>query len=230
MTEQDLKKLIHESEAMHQMDMAGLLFIYNKKKLLHSAPFLLSLAISFLAVVIIAVGFRDVLFSAVQSLTALNLSVFPNLLGFTIGGFALIVGFTGVGDLKKFTLKAKKENGSFYQLLVAVFSVSIFAQFCTILLSYAISFIISSHFHFQLFKFEFHNWFYAVNGIIVFVLFLFPLWSFFTIPYLVLDLFNFAQTNHSIATANRIEDELAGESHEDEVARLLKEIRDELRS
>jgi hypothetical protein len=221
--------MVSESQEMHRVGFRGLLFIYNWKRLKKSTPFWLSLIITLLSAAIIGMWFTKLLFASVQSLVALNLSVFPNLLGFTIGGYALIVGFTGVGDLKNFTERAKDEKGSFYQLLVSVFSISIFTQICTIVISYAISFIITSKFHDEIFGVKDYRWFAGVNLVVVCLLIFFSLWSFFTIPYLVVNLFNFAQTNHSIASVRRIEDEIDGETSEEKSLRLLQEIRDELR-
>jgi hypothetical protein len=223
MTEDELEKDEKEYGEMHQMGAKGILFVYNWTRLAKSIPFICSLILSGLVTLSMIIFFQKLIFGAIETLLEMNITIFPCLIGFTVGGYALIVGFAGVGDLKKFTEKAKNEKGSFFQLLISIFSVGIVLQFATILLTYVVNFIIKSHFHSFLFHKTESDFFLIVNCFAFLILLFISLWSLFIIPYIVINLFHFAQTNHSISYLEREQDEKDGTDSEYQI-KLIEQI------
>lgn len=211
MNKQELKR-------MHPTGLKGIFHVYDWKRLRRSQAFKVALILTI--ILAIALPFADrkaEYFTHVQALSELGVAIFPCLLGFTIGAYALIIGFASSSNLKKFTRKAPNSNGSFYQALMSIFSVTILLQTVCIVVSFAVGYIAKSKFTIDLIN-EYSALRVATNYSITLFISFVSLWSLFTIPYVATNLFNFAQTNHLLGAIERVNDEGGLESEEEPTA------------
>jgi len=121
-----------------------------------------------------------------------NISILPSLLGFCVGGYALIIGFGHKEMLQKMSDPDKKKNNmSFFQIMSSVFAISVIVQIITFLLSYIISFIIDL-------EFTSANELLCnkINIFTISLVLFFSIYSIILLYYMVINIFNFGQIMH----------------------------------
>lgn len=197
---------VDEIEKAHRSGIRGIFYLYDRKRLAKSLPFKLSLSIAIIAMLIVVVNYDNNIISLIKSISETNVDVLPSLLGFTLGGYALIIGFASSGNLKNLTTPAPNEKGSVFQLLVAIFSINILQQFFAFILSFFISISLEFDYGVAVYK-NIPSLIHIVNIVALFAMIFLTLWALFTIPYVVTNLFNLAQINHAIGTVERIAEE-----------------------
>ncbi len=178
---------------LHKTGLEGIFTEYIKRKIFCSYGFIASIIISFICFIILSFHSDSDYYILLSKIINLNISVFPNLLGFCIGGYALIIGFGHKEMLEKMStpLSDKKSNMSYFQITSSIFAVSIIIQIIAFLTSYFISHIIDIGF-------------YSVNGllckyinisVITLILFL-SVYSISLLYYMVINIFTFGQMMH----------------------------------
>ena len=116
-------------------------------------------------------------------------STIPSLLGFSLGGFILVVGFGSLEILRNITISLQKQKGfSFYQKMISVLGVSVLIQILTLSLNFTIQIINSL---------GLTSDYYAstiINSIVTFVLVFLVFYSFSQLLVVVRHVFMFGQT------------------------------------
>lgn len=185
--------------AAHPTSYRGVVSAYNLTDILKSYPFYLSLFICFIllfATYFSKVGIYNILIIWVEQI----ISIFPNILGFNLGGYALIVGFGNTELVKNMTKPTKEENKySIFQKMSSVFSFTLLLQSFTFAISFVVNFIIKM-------EFTTNNiyWYHVINGTVVALLSFFSLWSIFVLSTVILNVFTFGQMHHLYLTTERM--------------------------
>ena len=109
----------------------GIQKILFKRGTLKKLPFIFSLILSLLFISFLLIFDFPKLYDHLKVTSELILSFFPNLLGFSLGGYALVVGFSNLELIKRAT---KVDGHSIYQILNAIFALCIIFQVFTTLL------------------------------------------------------------------------------------------------
>lgn len=116
----------------------------------------------------------------------------PSILGFTIGGYALVVGFVQGGMLERITDKIPNSNHSLYQGMSSVFALNIVAQAIALIFAYGVRYVV--------FIDTSANFLYVGNSLrtminwvtLLVIAFLFSL-SLFLVIQIVINIFDFSQ-------------------------------------
>jgi hypothetical protein len=140
-------------------------------------------------------------FEILKEIIELTLNLLPNILGFCIGGYALIIGIGNIEALRKMSSPLKKrDNLSFFQILSSVFAGSLVLQCITLLLSFIINIILKLEIP------AISNQIATIinSVVIVSVLFLSVL-SITLLYYTVINLFNYGQSMHFLIRLEKVE-------------------------
>ncbi|WP_020603150.1 hypothetical protein [Spirosoma spitsbergense] len=185
----------------HPFSYKGIMHAYDAKEIGESIPFWVSIALAVTTLVITwlsSKSFYEILIFWTEQIMA----VFPNLLGFNLGGYALIVGFGNGSLLKAMTRKNAGKKSTIFQKLSGVFAFSILLQLAAFIAAFLITFLN---------KFEFKSnsqiTVDSVNALLVFILSFLGFWGLLIIPNLVSNVFTFGQMHHSLLTIERIKSE-----------------------
>ncbi|MDB5159483.1 MAG: hypothetical protein JWR50_4190 [Mucilaginibacter sp.] len=130
----------------------------------------------------------------------------PCILGFTIAGYALVVGFVQSNMINKITEPAKDTNFSLYQLMSSKFAMNVILQGVSLVFAYLYHFIIYFNSNSKL-NLQFSNCYISSVNIIGLILLSF--W--FTISVLlviqiVINIFNFSQLHHYFINIGKVRD------------------------
>ena len=184
----------------HKVGLKGIWDILLKKGTFKRLPFWLSIFLSVgMCVSLICIS-PEKSFRYLKDSTELILSFFPSLLGFSLGGYALVVGFSNLDLIKA---GAKPEKHSVYQILNAVFSLCIFLQVMTTLLSFVVSWIIKVNL-FDLTTLKTGIIGDVTNSIVLLLMAFSSVYSLLLTPYVVTNLFTLSQVNSSFLTIQKV--------------------------
>lgn len=185
----------------HPMSLRGVFNRYILVKIIKSTGTIISLIFALLFVVFLYVycDSMNELYKFLGKTTDILLSLLPNLLGFCIGGYALIIGACSMEIIKKMStpLDNNKNKLSFYQILSSVFASTLIIQCFTLLLTYLVHLFI-------LLELKTSNELlgYAINILLVFILVLFSFLSISLLYYTVINIFNLGQSVHFCVRLN----------------------------
>ena len=183
-------------ENLHKAGIAGIIDILKKHETFKKWPFISSIIISVIVVVIIALIKSHQLYTVIQISTDLVLSVFPSLLGFSLGGYAISVGFSNTAFLKK---DSSTTEHSLYQILSAIFAFSVILQILATLFGILLSWCIKTEI--QKMFVDFPYWLMiACNILALICLFFLSIYSLLLTPYIVTNLFTLSQLNNAQLT------------------------------
>jgi len=176
----------------HKTSIKGIYTQYIHKKLFCSWGMKISVILSALCFILlfffIEIDYYDILAKIIST----NISIFPDLLGFCVGGYALIIGFGHKEMLQKMSSpNEEKSNMSFFQIMSSVFAVSIIIQIITFLLSYLISFVINLDF-----TSTSESLCKIINTFTISLILFFSIYSIILLYYMVINIFNFGQSMH----------------------------------
>lgn len=189
---------------LHATGLEGIFTKYIKQKIFHSIGFITSIIISLVCFVFLSFYSESDYYVLLSKIISLNISIFPNLLGFCIGGYALIIGFGHKEMLEKMSapLSDEKSNMSYFQITSSIFAVSIIVQIVAFLASYFTSHIIDIGFYSSnniLCK-------YINISVITLILFL-TVYSIFLLYYMVVNIFTFGQMMHFCIRKSLLDEE-----------------------
>lgn len=185
----------------HNSSLKGILHGYPLKDIFRSVPFWLSLVLTFLILLLTYISKKDSL-EILKYWIGQNLSIFPNFLGFSLGGYALIVGFGNTALIQSITKMTTSTKASVFQKLNSIFAFSLLAQLAAFLVSLGVNYFIQLDF-----KAVNETSYIVVNLSTLFVAAFLSIWCVLIIPYIVLGIFNFGQMHHLHLTINRLKDE-----------------------
>ena len=175
----------------HIPSIKGIYKPYIFKKIRSSNGFKISLILSTIVLVYLLVSEVDH-YGILIKIIDTNISIFPDLLGFLIGGYALIIGFGHKEMLQKMSSpNAQKDNMSNFQITSSIFATSVITMIITFLLSYIILFIINLELtspNDLICK--------TINVFTTSLIFFFSIYSITLLYYMVVNIFNFGQKMH----------------------------------
>lgn len=184
----------NELKKAHPMSLKGVFNQYTVSKIFRSGGTLVSLIITIAIVIGIYHQYHTIndYYNMLIRITNTVLSLLPNILGFCIGGYALIIGACSTDTIKKMSAPySEKHNYSLYQILSSVFAATLIIQCFTLVVAYIVHFCL-------LFEFSTDNVSIGavVNISVLFILlFLFCL-SISLLYYTIINIFNLGQTMH----------------------------------
>jgi uncharacterized protein YqhQ len=183
----------------HQTSYKGLFVVYNKKKFIRSVW--IPCGISLLVFISIVLSDKNVV-EIIKSINSVVLGSMPSLLGFVLGGYAIIIGF-GNEKFMKSTAKITAEKPiSYYQNFSSVFAFSILSLSASLVLAFV----------FYLFSLTETPSFIPdliidiVNYFSLFCLIMTTTYSIFQIPVMIINIFSFSQTHHINLVAQNLHD------------------------
>lgn len=174
----------------------GVFMVYSPKEFLKSLPFKVAItAFTLYCIASIAFDFNQT--EILKYLVDKFLNMFPNLLGFSLGGYAIIVGFGNTSLIKKMAKSVEEPDAySAYQILNSVFAFNLYCQAAVLFISIAFdfSFFITKQLGIDIGEkgAEFFNCVGAAG--LVFL----STWALLIIPYLVSNIFIFGEVHHII--------------------------------
>ena len=176
----------------HKTSIKGIYTQYICKKLFHSLRLKISVILSAICFVLLFFFIQIDYYEILTKIINTNISIFPSLLGFCVGGYALIIGFGHKEMLQKMSDPIEnKSNMSFFQIMSSVFAASTIILIITFLLSYIILFLINLEFvstNELLCK--------IINIFTISLIIFFSIYSIILIYYMVINIFNFGQAMH----------------------------------
>jgi len=128
----------------------------------------------------------------------------PCILGFTIAGYALVVGFVQSNMLNKISEPAKDSNFSLYQKMSSTFAINVILQGVALIFAYLYHFIIffdtNDKFHIQI-----SNPVLLIVNIfgLIIITFWFTI-SIFLVVQIVVNIFNFSQLHHYFINTEKV--------------------------
>lgn len=190
----------------HQTTIKGLLEIYPKDKVLKGSVYPL------LATLFIIIGLKlaeQQSYDIVKDVADTSVSVLPNILGFLLGGYTILIGFGNINLLKSTTRLVNGRQISLFQMLSSIFALTIFVQAFTLAIALFFHFTLkipiseNGNLSFLFSLVPFLNW--AGSTILLFLLF----YSVFALRDMVMNVFGFAQNYHLALVEERMADEAA---------------------
>lgn len=191
-------------KTLHEVGLKGILWIVFKHNTFKKWPFVLSIVISIACCILIAVQKGDKFYVILQSTSDLIVTVFPGLLGFSLGGYAMVVGFSNADLIKKGATTSKH---SVYQILNGIFSLSILFQAIATIICIVITWgirvdlnsVLGIYFNSGLLNF--------LNGVLLFIIFLSSVYSLMLTPFVIINLFTLSQLNNLHYTIEKMKED-----------------------
>ncbi len=175
-------------ELYHKPGWKSVWRIYSRANLKKSIT--IPLTVSTCLIVICAFSEKDY-FSMLKYVSETVISIGPNILGFTLSGYALMMGMSS-SEFIKGLIKHKPAGKAYslYQLLNSTFAVVLFLMFITILQGIIVGFIVELNLNFP-FKSDILLCIY--NGFWLWLLLFFITYMITSIKDIVMNIFNFGQ-------------------------------------
>lgn len=207
---------IQAFKKQHQVGLRGLLAIYPTDKLKRGIRWpLLTTVVVGGAMLLLGKNNTQ---QNLEDIAGLVVSVLPNLLGFLLGGYTILIGFGNV-DLLKSATKVYPESGiSLFQTLSSIFAITILVQSLTLILGLAAHFGLQIEVSKQGPLASFYHTVPLLDGI-AFVILMFALfYSVFALRDMVLNIFGFAQMYHQTLTLERLANEYEAKTQAKDIA------------
>lgn len=192
---------IEEIKKKHNGSFKTLCIIYLKNRRLFKSKQMWSS-------VFVTIAFTLVLFYEIEPIGILEilnktiikiLSILPNILGFTLTGYALLIGF-GSSEFMDEITEQNDEGFSFYQHFSSIFAWSIIIQASTLFLAFIFS--VLSDFNLKCQYSE------IINDTVFFIMMFFSIYSLLLISRLVLNVFSFGQIIQFHYTTKKLIDQI----------------------
>lgn len=188
-------------QSFHITSWKGILQIVKSRKNKYAFPLILCGILTFSLTFILNIFDVDI-YKIVISLSELSISIFSSLLGFSLGGYALIIGFSNNSLIEK---TSNTKGYSTYQVLSGFFAYTIIIQLITVTVSFIIKLISSQSIkeittHFSSKTINIIN-----SGGFSVILFL-SLYSLILCPFIVTNLFTLGQLNNFYYTIENLKE------------------------
>ena len=194
MEEQTIKDIISE----HPTSYKGIFTAYTWKDIRESYPFIASISLSILFLLSSYFSTKN-FFEILSIWTNQVLTIFPNLLGFNLGGYALIIGFGNTDLIQALTKKRKDKKTSIFQKLSGVFAFTLMLQSVAFALAFIVNFSIQLGFSTSIESLS-----TTINICVILILSFLGLWGLLILPVLVANVFSFGQMHHFHLTKKRV--------------------------
>lgn len=184
-------------KSSHPMGWKGVLNGYPIKDIPKTKAFVIASILS-IFIYIISLFSSKTYGCQLIDLAEINVSVFPNLLGFNLGGYAIIVGFSSLELIKSMMKPQKTKKHSLFQETSSIFAFSIVLQAIVLVSSFLIKVIdlIDLKNYLNLFDFFFKS--FNVLSIFIYPILLFiTIYALVLLPFIIINVFTFGQMNHA---------------------------------
>lgn len=176
----------------HPVSIKGIFNKHTVKKVFISYAMLFSLVITGFIVVLLFIGKEHNSYEALRTICDLVITLLPNLLGFCIGGYALIIGAGNLDIMRRMSVPLEKKGRlSYYQIMSSVFAMSLVIQCFTLFIAFIVNILLNI-------EFTPINYLtgVVVNFTIISVVLLLTVFSMMLLYYTILNIFNFGQSTH----------------------------------
>ena len=205
----------------HQQGLKGILNKYTSKKFYTSKYIVFCIVLTCILkiVPIISSDSSETIYKLIEDISSTVLSAFPSLLGFSLAGYALIIGTINIGVMRRMSEpRESMGNLSFFQFVSSVFALSVLIQCVTLLVAFIIHVVLKQEWE-MLFGLS-SNWVnIPVYGILLFLV----LESLVLLGNMVVNIFSYGQSVHLCL---RVEEELPRDDSSiwDEVKDCIKGV------
>ena len=141
MTQQEIEQI----KGQHLTSYKGIFYSYDCEEIKKSRPFQISIVLAII-LIIASVGSKKSTYDLVIFWSSQVLSIFPNLLGFNLGGYALIIGFGNTELVESMTKKDPMKKTSVFQKLSGVFAFAILLQLTAFFLAFIVNYFVQLQF------------------------------------------------------------------------------------
>lgn len=181
----------------HGTDIKTFWSIYGgfQNGLIKSGYFWFSLITSILGIILFYLIDGIDAFSMIVHLNEKILSILPNIIGFNIGAYALIIGFGQKNIIDQMSIKLDDSKYTLFQHMGATFAFSVLIQSFTIMVSFFLELFIESFQKLNLCNLSIST-INGLNGFIFYMLLFLSIYSVVLIPKIVLNVFGFSQLYH----------------------------------
>lgn len=190
-------ELLEDIKRDHPTSYRGIIRAYSWRDIKESRPYIFSLVLSLLFLLLVCFSSKN-LYQMIEFWKNQILSILPNLLGFNLGGYALIIGF-GNTDLVSSLTKKKKGKPSVFQKLSGIFAFTLVLQSFAFLLAYIIDVFMELEFYALSYTI-----YIIVNSIVLSLISFLGFWSILILPNLVINVFTLGQMHHLHLTKKRL--------------------------
>ena len=174
---------------LHSLGLNGIFEMYTFKDFAKSNPMIISLIISY-SLIIICINLNteiEVIFNSILNIT---LTFLPNIIGFGLGGYAIMISFSNQIMLDKmFKRQLKFNKPTLYQRTSAIFAFVLILQIFTLTISVVVNLL-------KDFSFNANEFIDITLYIVSFILIFLTLWSILVMIDLIKNIFNIGQAFH----------------------------------
>jgi hypothetical protein len=189
----------------HKMGIKGIFKAYPPKEIIKAKSFIISAILTVIFTISVYIFHIDV-FNALGYLSDTVISIFPNLLGFNLGGYVFVLGFGSVELLKRMTENKKNTKRSIFQKISGIFAFSLMMQATCLLLAFIIAFSSKIGISYNFITKFIIPYFTHFNYFFFFLLLFLTFYSFFLLIRLIINVFTFGQMYHFTLAAERFSD------------------------
>ncbi len=178
----------------HHVSIKGIFNKHTVRTVFISYAMFFSLVITGIIAPLLFFGKNHNSFEALKIICDLVIVLLPNLLGFCIGGYALIIGAGNLDILKLMSMPIENKGRlSYYQILSSVFAMSLVIQCFTLFVAFIVNILLSI---------EFTPISYLlgviVNFTIMSIMLLLVVFSMMLLYCTIINIFNFGQSTHFV--------------------------------
>ncbi len=171
---------------LHELGLSGICKGYPLKKWITSVPFFLSIVSAIFVTTTYAFLSNNPKF--ITQLIDLMVTILPNLLGFGLGGFAILISFSSIFLSRLITNQLENPSNTLYQITSSIFAFTLILQAFSLLAALFLKLIIAITGEGIL------NCCYDIQ--LVFILSFMLIWSVTVLIDLIKNIFNFSQVYH----------------------------------
>jgi hypothetical protein len=153
-------------------------------------------------------------YEGIMELKVQMLNFLPGILGFTIAGYSLMVGFIQAGMLDKISEPTYDSNFSLYQKMSSTFAVNVILQAIALIIAYFVHFVIFIDTKRGMALNLPSDLIYIVN-ILGFVVLTYWFWiSLLMVIQVVLNIFSFSQLHHYFVNKQKVDSQMKSNSND----------------
>lgn len=196
---------IQDLKDRHKGDILTLWKIYESDNSFYNNFYFKASLLTSIFLAILAFVFKVDIYELIKTTCEISLNILPNLLGFNLGAYILIVGFGSTDILAVITKPLKAHNNySFYQKLNGVLGISVIVQILTLFVTFLFRIWDSIQVKF-IYNSISDKLVMIINIVSLLFIFLLVIYSFLLLINVVKHVFMFAQTIHLCIYKNELD-------------------------
>lgn len=191
----------------HPTGLKGVLKGYGVKRIFLSGPFWTGVVgASLITVYVVCLG-NDSSLKMLSALIDNSIQFLPVLLGFNLGGYALITGFGNTTLIKRLTTDYEDQKKSMFQITSSVFAFGVLVQALSLLLTFAFWIIKLVNISIPLQNAVILAYAPLINVAGLWLLSMIVIYSLALVPQMIINVFTFSQLHHFLLYTERISEE-----------------------